>query len=232
MPNLVTTIASSRRLAERLPERALRRAHAVALGGVEAVDAEVERPTDGAAELRLLDLPVAAADLPAAEADGRDVEPGPSEWSMFHGVPRLVAGCRSELTPVSADRSTCSTDRRSRPGVAARRCTNGSVTDEDRPPARGARMPDDERRRGAPTAPVAVVRRAPSPTTPGSGPGASGRSSASSTRRCGPSARRATTAAASTGSRSSPAARASPSTSTSPTRKTCSASSRGRSPAR
>ena len=72
--------------AERLAERALGRAHAVALGGVEAVDAEVERPPDGARELGLLDLPVAAADLPAAEADGRDVEPGPSERSMLHRV--------------------------------------------------------------------------------------------------------------------------------------------------
>ena len=87
MPNLVTMIASSRRVAERLPERALRRAHAVALGGVEAVDAEVERPADGAAELRLLDVAVAAADLPAAEADGRDVESRPSERSKFHRVP-------------------------------------------------------------------------------------------------------------------------------------------------
>ena len=89
-------IASSRRLPERLPERALRRAHAVALGGVEAVDAEVERATDRADELRLLDVAVAAADLPAAVADGRDVEPGPSERSMFHRVSRLVA--RSALS--------------------------------------------------------------------------------------------------------------------------------------
>ena len=61
--------------AERPPERLLRSADAVALGGVEAVDAEVERPPDGARELGLLDAPVAAADLLAAEADGRDLEP-------------------------------------------------------------------------------------------------------------------------------------------------------------
>ena len=65
--------------AQRLAECLLRRA--VALGGVEAVDAEVERPADRAAELGFVDLPVAAADLPAAEADGRHLEPGPSEWS-------------------------------------------------------------------------------------------------------------------------------------------------------
>src|SRR4030095_11643693 len=71
---------------ERLPERALRSAQPVALGGVEAVDAEGERPPDGPGELRLLDLPVAAADLPAAEAERRDLEPRPSEWSLLHGV--------------------------------------------------------------------------------------------------------------------------------------------------
>ena len=71
--------------AERLAERALGSAHAVALGGVEAVDAEVERAPDGAHELRLLDVAVAAADLPAAEADGRDLEAGPSERSLLHG---------------------------------------------------------------------------------------------------------------------------------------------------
>ena len=71
-------------LAERLAERAFGGAHAVALGGVEAVDAEVERAADGAHELRLLDVAVAAADLPAAVADGRDLEAGPSERSMLH----------------------------------------------------------------------------------------------------------------------------------------------------
>ena len=98
MPNLVTMIASSRRLPSALPERALRRAHAVALGGVEAVDAEVERAADRAAELRLLDVAVAAADLPAAEADGRDVEPGPSERSMFHRVPLVAASVSGVLS--------------------------------------------------------------------------------------------------------------------------------------
>ena len=43
MPNLRDDDRLVAAPAERLPERALRRAHAVALGGVEAVDAEVER---------------------------------------------------------------------------------------------------------------------------------------------------------------------------------------------
>ena len=97
MPNLVTTIASSRRLPERLAERLLRGAHAVALGGVEAVDAEVEGPADRAAELGLVDVAVAAADLPAAEADGRDLEPGASEWSKLHVRPPRRSADR-ELT--------------------------------------------------------------------------------------------------------------------------------------
>src|SRR5215470_18690649 len=73
--------------AERPRERAFRGAESVALGGVEAVDAEVERPCDGACELRLLDLPIAAADLPAAEADHRDLESRPTEWSFLHWRP-------------------------------------------------------------------------------------------------------------------------------------------------
>ena len=87
MPNFVTMIASSRRLPSAWPSAALRRAHAVALGGVEAVDAEVERTTDGPVELRLLDVAVAAADLPAAEADGRDLEAGLPERSELHCFP-------------------------------------------------------------------------------------------------------------------------------------------------
>ena len=86
MPNFVTMIASSRREPSARAERTLGRAHAVALGGVEAVDPEIERARDGTRELLLLDRPVAAADLPAAESDGRDLEAGPSEWSILHGV--------------------------------------------------------------------------------------------------------------------------------------------------
>ncbi len=88
-------------------------------------------------------------------------------------------------------------------------------------------MPDDERP-GRSDGAVAVVRRAPFSDNPRVGARGSGRSSASSTRRCGRSVKRATTAAASTGSRSSLAARGSPSTSTSPARRTCSGSSPGR----
>ena len=88
--------------AERPSERALRRAEAVPLGGVEAVDAEVERAPDGAGEFRLLDPPVAAADLPAAEADGRDLEPRPSEWSLLHQVP-FVRRCSISVVLVQCD---------------------------------------------------------------------------------------------------------------------------------
>ena len=87
--------------AERLPERALGGTHPVPLGGVEAVDAEVERAAHGADELRLLDLPVAAADLPAAEADRRDLESRPSEWSPLHGGPPPGYDCARESAGVA-----------------------------------------------------------------------------------------------------------------------------------
>src|SRR5215469_10094474 len=45
-------------------ERALGGAHPVALGGIEAGDAEVEGSSDGPGELRFVDLPVATTDLP------------------------------------------------------------------------------------------------------------------------------------------------------------------------
>ena len=66
--------------AECLTDRAFRRTHPVALGGVEAVDAEVERAIDGAAELRLLDLPDELLDL---------LESG--ELSEGHGKALLAA---------------------------------------------------------------------------------------------------------------------------------------------
>src|SRR5207245_1987994 len=72
--------------AERLSERALGGSHAVPLGGVEAVDAEVERASDGADELRLLDVSVPTADLPAAVADCGHLESGLPERSKFHRV--------------------------------------------------------------------------------------------------------------------------------------------------
>jgi hypothetical protein len=85
---------------ERLSEGSFRRAHPVALGGVEAVDAEIEGSADGTGELRLVDLAVAAADLPATEPDGRDLESRLSEGPVLHGVPPRPVGGR-ELTSVS-----------------------------------------------------------------------------------------------------------------------------------
>src|SRR5262249_14247391 len=90
------------------PERPLRSPHAVSLGGIEAVDAEVEGAVDGARELGFFDVAVAARDLPAAEPDGRDLEPGPAERSVFHRrLPLRRLGPRArKLTVVSPDRST------------------------------------------------------------------------------------------------------------------------------
>src|SRR4051794_7833868 len=55
---------------------------------VEAVDAEVDRPAHGVSELGLVDGPVPASDLLAAEADGRHLEARRPERSMLHHVPR------------------------------------------------------------------------------------------------------------------------------------------------
>src|SRR5204863_8345506 len=77
--------------AERLAQRPLGVAHPVALGGVEAVDAEVEGPSNRPRELLGLDAPVAAADLPAAETDGRYVEAGLPERPVPHRGPPCPA---------------------------------------------------------------------------------------------------------------------------------------------
>jgi hypothetical protein len=42
----------------------------------------------GALKLHLVDMAVSAADLPAAEADRRNVQVGLSEWLEIHGRPR------------------------------------------------------------------------------------------------------------------------------------------------
>src|SRR5262249_43982873 len=74
-------------LAERLPQRPLRDAHAVRLGGVEAVDASIEGLLHGEPELALVDPAVRAADLPAPESDRRDLEAGLAELAIFHAAP-------------------------------------------------------------------------------------------------------------------------------------------------
>ena len=71
VPNLVDDDRLVAPAPQRPPERLLRRAEAVRLGGVEEVDADVERVADRAGELALVDVAVAAADLLAAEADRR-----------------------------------------------------------------------------------------------------------------------------------------------------------------
>jgi hypothetical protein len=55
-------------------ERLLGDAHAVGLGGIEAVDAGIEGTVHGLIELRGVDGAVCAADLPAAEADSGNLE--------------------------------------------------------------------------------------------------------------------------------------------------------------
>src|SRR4051794_14359826 len=70
--------------AKRFGQRALRRAHPVALGRVEAVDAEIQRAPDGPLELIDLDVAVAAAYLPAAVADRADVDAGAAEQTLLH----------------------------------------------------------------------------------------------------------------------------------------------------
>jgi hypothetical protein len=87
MPNLLTMIASLRR-----PPSARPRARSDAPRPYPSAVSKQLMPrsrarSTAADELRLLDPPVAAADLPAAEADGRDLEPRPSEWSLLHGCP-------------------------------------------------------------------------------------------------------------------------------------------------
>src|ERR1700730_3444091 len=79
--DLMTTAAECSR------QGLFRYAHAVGLGGIEAGDAAVDRLLHGALELGVGDPAVSAADLPAAEADRRDLEVGVAEWSIFHAFP-------------------------------------------------------------------------------------------------------------------------------------------------
>src|SRR4029450_5524143 len=135
---------------------------AVPLGCVDAVDAWCEPPPAATCELRLLDFAVPAADLPAAEADGRDLEPRRSEWPMLHRPsPRRASQRQLKLTIVSSHPGPSGT-RTLGSGHQPGRSTNGSVisTTATSRPARGAQMADDERDR-RPDGAVAVVRRAP-----------------------------------------------------------------------
>src|SRR4029077_19407027 len=80
------------------------RAEAVGLGGVEEVDADVERVADGAGELPLVAVAVAAAHLLAAEPDRRDLLAGGAEKSSFHHASRQRTG-RRLIPPFTAELS-------------------------------------------------------------------------------------------------------------------------------
>src|SRR5579884_1282964 len=85
---------------QRLTEGLLGRAHAVPLGGVEAVDPEVERAADGPLELGRRDVAVASADLPAPVPDGRDVEARTTERAELHA---WLAACVHRCPPPAPD---------------------------------------------------------------------------------------------------------------------------------
>ena len=71
---------------KRACKRLLGDAHAVGLGGIEAVDSGIERAVHGLVELRRVDRTVGAADFPAAEADGGNLQVRATELPVFHGV--------------------------------------------------------------------------------------------------------------------------------------------------
>jgi hypothetical protein len=61
------------------PQQPLRGTEAVALRGVEEIDAALTRPPDRGNTLVLIELPPLAAELPRAERDRRDAEAAPAE---------------------------------------------------------------------------------------------------------------------------------------------------------
>ena len=71
---------------ERPCERLLGDAHAVGLGGIEAVDSGIERAVHGLVELRRVDRAIGAADFPTAEANGGNLQVRAAELPVFHGV--------------------------------------------------------------------------------------------------------------------------------------------------
>src|SRR6266851_3172781 len=71
---------------ERPRQRLLGDAHAIGFGSIKAVDAAVDRPLHRLAKLGLVDPAIGAADLPAAKADRRDPQVGPSKLPIFHVV--------------------------------------------------------------------------------------------------------------------------------------------------
>src|SRR5205085_9451956 len=65
------------------------RGRPVQVGGVQKVDAEVERPSDGRDGLRVVALAVELRHPHAAEADGRNFQPALSELPRLHLNPLL-----------------------------------------------------------------------------------------------------------------------------------------------
>ena len=72
-------------------QSAFRDAHAVGFGGVETIDAAVDRTMDRAEEVSFVDLAIGAADFPAAEPDGGYPQIAPAELPVFHSRPFPVS---------------------------------------------------------------------------------------------------------------------------------------------
>src|SRR5262249_28269169 len=71
-------------ITEGLRQRSLRGAETIPLGGIEAVNAQVECSVHRLDELCFFDTAISAADLPAADTDSRDLHACLSEWAIFH----------------------------------------------------------------------------------------------------------------------------------------------------
>ena len=98
--------------------------HAVGFGGIEAIDAIIDRRLNGVRELALVDPAVGAADFPAPEADCRDLEVRLAKSPIFHALPHRLAVRGSRL---SAPHSAASQLRRE-----VTRCRILGQTDDQR----------------------------------------------------------------------------------------------------
>src|SRR5690349_20837658 len=111
-----------------MPEQPLGGAEAVALRGVEEVDAELERAADRLGGLALLRGAPVAAELPRAEADARHAHVGVAERGVVHQAPAPEACCCTSITrrscvptPMVRSPSRTSTSKRSlRPSTTSR----------------------------------------------------------------------------------------------------------------
>ena len=71
---------------QRAAERLLGYAHTIRLGGVEAVDARIERAMNGPFELSRINRAVGATDFPAAKTDCGNVQVRTAKLAIFHRV--------------------------------------------------------------------------------------------------------------------------------------------------